>query len=74
MLEQHEYLKGGETMINLKDIRTEKGLTQQELADECDVNRTTITNIENGIINPSVQLAKKLGKILGFDWTLFFSD
>ena len=61
-------------MINLKDIRIEKGLTQQELADECDVNRTTITNIENGIINPSVQLAKKLGKILGFDWTLFFSD
>ena len=61
-------------MINLKDIRTEKGLTQQELADECDVNRTTITNIENGIINPSVQLAKKLGKILGSDWTLFFSD
>lgn len=61
-------------MINLKDIRIEKGLTQQELADECNVNRTTITNIENGIINPSVQLAKKLGKILGFDWTLFFSD
>lgn len=61
-------------MIDLKEIRTEKGLTQQELADECDVNRTTITNIENGIINPSVQLAKKLGKILGFDWTLFFSD
>ncbi len=61
-------------MINLKDIRTEKGLTQQELADECDVNRTTITNIEGGIINPSVKLAKKLGEILGVDWTIFFSD
>jgi len=61
-------------MIDLKKVRTEKGYTQERLAEEVGVQRVTITNIESGYNKPSVQLAKKLGNILGFDWTLFFSD
>lgn len=61
-------------MIDLKKIRTEKGYTQQQLADEVDVGRTTIAMIEGGCNKPSVETAKKLGTVLDLDWTLFFLD
>lgn len=61
-------------MIDLKDIRTEKGLTQQQLADEVGVGRTTIAMIECGNSKPSIKTAIKLGTALNLDWTLFFLD
>ena len=50
-------------MIDLKELRTAKGMTQEQLAKECEVQRTTITMIEIGENKPSVELAKKLGVI-----------
>lgn len=61
-------------MIDLKAFRIEKGLTQEHLAKMCEVQRTTITMIEIGENKPSVELAKKLGNVLKFDWTMFFED
>ena len=49
-----------------------KGLTQEQLAKECEVQRTTITMIEIGENKPSVELAKKLGVIFEVDWKGFF--
>ena len=51
-----------------------KGLTQEQLASECGVQRTTITMIELGENKPSVELAKKLGKIFEVAWSDFFED
>lgn len=51
-----------------------KGLTQEQLASECGVQRTTITMIEIGENKPSVELAKKLGKIFEVAWSDFFED
>lgn len=65
-------MKGDDKMINLKDLRTEKGYTQEELASKCDVLRTTISMIENDVNKPSVELAKKLGEVLDVDWKGFF--
>ena len=59
-------------MIDLKELRTAKGLTQEQLASECGVQRTTITMIELGENKPSVELAKKLGVIFEVDWKGFF--
>lgn len=59
-------------MIDLKELRTAKGLTQEQLASECGVQRTTITMIEIGENKPSVELAKKLGVIFEVDWKGFF--
>ena len=59
-------------MINLKDLRTESGYTQEELASKCDVLRTTISMIENDVNKPSVELAKKFGEIFDVDWKGFF--
>ena len=59
-------------MIDLKELRTAKCLTQEQLAKECEVQRTTITMIEIGENKPSVELAKKLGVIFEVDWKGFF--
>ena len=64
-------MKRGDIM-NLKEIRKEKGFTQEQLANECGVQRTTITMIENENNLPSVETAKKLGEVLGIDWKVFF--
>ena len=61
-------------MIDLKKLRTEKGLTQEQLATESGVQRTTITMIELGENKPSIELAKKLGEIFNIPWYDFFED
>ena len=58
--------------MDLKELRTAKGMTQEQLASECGVQRTTITMIELGENKPSVELAKKLGVIFEVDWKGFF--
>ena len=59
-------------MIDLKKLRNERGLKQEELARECGVLRTTISMIETGENKPSVPLAQKLGQVLEVDWKGFF--
>lgn len=60
--------------IWLKKLRKTKNLTQSELANMCSVKRTTITEIENGNSNPSVETAKAIANVLGFDWTKFYEE
>ncbi len=59
-------------MIDLKKIREEKGMTQQELADAVGVIRQTISNIECGLNVPSIATAKKIGEVLEIDWAKFY--
>ena len=66
--------KRGDKVIDLKAIRTEKGLTQEQLAEKIQVRRQTVSNIEIGIANPSVPTAKKIGDVLEFDWTEFYKE
>ena len=40
--------------IRLRQIREERGLSQQELADLADLSRLTITRFENAQMNPSL--------------------
>ena len=41
----------------LKEARTEKSLSQQQLADMVGVSRNTISSIETGQFNPTAKLA-----------------
>ena len=50
--------------IKLKIARVEKGLSQQELADLCDVTRQTIGLIEKGKYNPTLKLCIKIALVL----------
>ena len=42
---------------NLKEIRSEKGLSQAQLAEMVGVSRNTISSIETGQFNPTAKLA-----------------
>lgn len=52
----------------IKDKRTEKGWTQDDLAEKLAVSRQTIISIEKGRYNPSLILAYNLAKM--FDCTI----
>lgn len=43
-------------------LRKEKGLSQSDLAVSLIVSRQTISSLENGRYNPSIQLAFKIAK------------
>ncbi len=42
---------------HLKEVRKEKGYSQQKLADEVGVSRNTISSIETGQFSPTAKLA-----------------
>ena len=42
---------------HLKEVRKEKGYSQQQLAGEVGVSRNTISSIETGQFNPTAKLA-----------------
>ena len=46
----------------LEEIRKQRGIKQEELAEAMDVSRQTISSLENGRYNPSVILAIKLAR------------
>jgi putative transcriptional regulator len=47
----------------IKELREEKSLTQEELANKVDVTRQTILFMEKGKYNPSLRLAWKIAKV-----------
>ena len=51
--------------LKLKSARAAMDLSQQELADRVGVSRQTISAIEKGDYNPTIQLCKSICKALG---------
>ena len=49
----------------LEELRKEKGIKQEELAEAMGVSRQTIGSLENGRYNPSLILAFKLAQYFG---------
>ena len=49
----------------LRQFRSDKGLTQADLAKLARVSRKTINTLENEVFVPSVQLALVLSQVLG---------
>jgi len=49
----------------IREIRTEKGLRQEDLGEQIGVSRQTINAIEKGKFDPSLSTAFKLSKALG---------
>ena len=57
----------------LKKLRTEKGLSQRELAEKMYVTRTAITKWESGNRLPDAAMIKRLSEVLGVDVNTLFS-
>jgi putative transcriptional regulator len=51
---------------NLREIRRQRGLTQEELAEQVGVTRQTIISTEKGYYVPSIKFALVLSRVL--DW------
>ncbi len=49
----------------VRQMRSERGMTQEELAERVGVSRQTIISIESGRYNPSIMLAYKLASSFG---------
>lgn len=57
---------------NMATIRKQKGLSQEELAFECDLHRTYISGIERGVRNPTVVILDKIAGALKISIKEFF--
>lgn len=56
----------------LKELRLKRGFTHDAVAKKAGIKRSYYTMIENGNRTPSVNVAKSIGEVIGFDWTIFF--
>ena len=46
----------------LEELRKQRGVKQEDLANALEVSRQTIGSLENGRYNPSIQLAFKIAR------------
>lgn len=58
----------------IKELRNELGLSQEALANKAGVDRTYVTDVENGRRNVSVELLEKLIKALEVSIQAFFTN
>lgn len=54
--------------------RKELGYLQDDVAREAGIGRAAYCRIELGEREPSVKVAKRIGKMLDMDWTLLFKE
>ena len=59
---------------NLKVLRVLHDLRQADVAEKLGISQQMYSFIETGQRQPSVQVAKRIAAVLGFDWTRFFED
>ncbi|MBP7722292.1 MAG: helix-turn-helix transcriptional regulator [Alphaproteobacteria bacterium] len=52
---------------NLRRLRHETGLSQEELAYEAGVNRTYISKLEKGMSHPGLEIIGKLAAVLAVE-------
>jgi len=48
----------------LKELRIKRGLSQQALADYCDLERVYISKLERGLSMPSIETIFKIAEVL----------
>ena len=49
--------------LKVKALRESVGLTQEQLADKCDVSWRTISNLERGLVVPDLIMLVKIAKL-----------
>lgn len=60
--------------INVKSERLRKGLSQEELAEKCEISRNSISLIETGKINPTILRVIDIARVLDVDVNLLIRD
>ncbi|MEG1528176.1 MAG: helix-turn-helix domain-containing protein [Clostridia bacterium] len=58
----------------IKQIRLQRGLTQEELASRCELTKGYISQLENDLASPSIATLVDILNILGVSLQFFFSE
>lgn len=58
----------------IKELRIQKGLTQEELADRCELSKGFISQLERDLTSPSIATLIDILQCLGTDLKDFFND
>ncbi len=58
----------------LRDMRQQKGLTQEELADRCELTKGYISQLENDVTSPSIATLIDILNALGSNLSDFFHE
>ena len=58
----------------IRALRTERGWSQQDLADQLDVSRQSVNAIETGKYDPSLPLAFSIARLFGRSIEELFDD
>lgn len=58
----------------IRSLRIGKGLTQEELANRCELSKGFISQVENDLTSPSIATLVDILEILGTNLNEFFSD
>lgn len=53
--------------INVRQLRKERGLSQEAFADEAGIAVTYVGQIERGLRNPTLDVVERFAKVLGVD-------
>ena len=60
--------------VKIKALRLENGLTQEELANRCELTKGFISQIERHLTSPSIATLRDILEVLGTTLGEFFSD
>lgn len=58
----------------IRDLRLKKGMSQNELAMQCNFEKATMSRIESGQTNPTVRTLHKIATALGVPVAELFTD
>ena len=58
----------------LTEYRERMDMTQGAVANAAGIAQPSYFEIEKGLTTPRPETAKKIGAVLGFDWTRFYED
>jgi transcriptional regulator with XRE-family HTH domain len=59
---------------NLRRVRRQKDITQEQLAESAEISVEFLSNIERGINAPSFETIEKLSRVLDVPAKIFFED
>lgn len=60
--------------INIKSERLRKGISQEELAEQCEISRNSVSLIETGKINPTILRVVDIANVLKVDVDTLIKD
>ena len=58
----------------IKELRSLRGLTQEELANRCELTKGYISQLENDLTEPSISTLEDILLSLGSNFSEFFSE